>query len=191
MDCYDKAGTTGDYDIDLGTITAGIPVVGESTCNVLTNDDQGYYLTVINSSTEGSTGDVLEHEDLNSAGTWYSIDDITAWDDATRGGQTGLSTWTNGTTTGLGFSVVAFPEALQANNQFEDTWVNGTCGDVTNQYAGFPDSAQAITAVTSYQEEATITDICYKIDVPPTQQSGVYIGQVTYTATSDASGYYK
>jgi len=194
LDCYDKEGTSGDHDVTLGTsgiVTAGTPVTGESTCNVTTNDDQGYYLTVINSSTNGSTGNVLEHQDPNTPATWYSIDDITAWDDTTIGGQTGLTSWTNGTTTGLGFSVISFPEASLTNNDFENTWVDGTCGEASNQYAGIPDTAQAISAVTSYQETSTSTDICYKVDVPPSQQSGVYAGQVTYTATTDASSYYK
>ncbi len=101
------------------------------------------------------------------------------------------TTWTNGITTGLGFSVISFPEALLDNNDFENTWVDGTCGQSTNQYAGIPDTAQAISAVTSYQETSTSTDICYKVDVSPSQQSGVYTGQVTYTATTDASSYHK
>ncbi len=191
LDCYDKEGSSGDHDVNLGIVTAGTPITAESTCNVTTNDDQGYYLTVINSSTDGSTGNVLEHQDPNTPATWYSIDDLSPWVDTTIGGQTGLTTWTNGTTTGLGFSVTSFPEALLDNNEFENTWVEGTCGEASNMYAGIPDTAQAISAVTSYQETSSITNICYKVDVLPSQQSGVYTGQVTYTATTDASSYYK
>ncbi len=191
LDCYDKEGSSGDHDVNLGIVTAGTPITAESTCNVTTNDDQGYYLTVINSSTEGSTGNVLEHQDPNTPATWYSIDDLSPWVDTTIGTQNGLTSWTNGTTTGMGFSVTSFPEASLTNNEFENTWVDGTCGEASNQYAGIPDSAQTISAVTSYQETSTTTDICYKVDVSPSQQSGIYTGQVTYTATTDASSYHK
>ncbi|MFA5986996.1 MAG: hypothetical protein WC819_06660, partial [Parcubacteria group bacterium] len=103
--------------------------------------------------------------------------------------------WSAPTTKGLGFSVTQFPEADTTHNTFDGIWnetnqcPEGTNPD-TNDYAGIPDTPQAISAVTAYQATATTTDICYKVDVIPSQPSGQYTGEVTFTATSDASGYY-
>ncbi len=191
LDCYDKAGTTGDHDVNLGNVTAGTPVTASSTCNVTTNDDSGYYLALENSSTQGSTGDVLEYQDPNNS-SWYSIDDyIDLWDDTTIGGTTGTDLW--GTSTGLGFSVEVFPDTNLSNNNFSGTeWGTGICGAATMRFAGVPatSNAQTIAAVTQYEETTTTTDTCYIVDVPSSQPSGVYTGQVTYTATSDASSYH-
>ena len=58
-----------------------------------------------------------------------------------------------------------------------------------NNCVGISDTAEMILTVTQYEASQTITNICYKVDVLPSQQSGQYIGSVTYTATSDASSY--
>ncbi len=200
FECHDLAGSAGDLDVDLGTVTAGTPEMGGSRCTATTNDDSGYYLTIVNASTHG-TGDVLEHEDPNNAGTWYSISDVTAWADNTIGGTTGTSTWTDGTTTGLGFTIENFPDDTYSNSSFAGSeWGTNTntaspntncdTGVGDNRFAGVPDSAQTIAAVTQYESGQTVTDVCYKVDVPTTQQSGTYTGSVTYTATTDASAYY-
>jgi len=192
LDCYDKAGATGDHDVNLGNVTAGTPVTASSTCNVTTNDDKGYYLSLLNSSTQGATGDVLEHQDPNNS-SWYSIDDYTKiWDDTTIGGTTGTDLWA--TSTGLGFSVEAFPDTNLSNNTFSGTeWGTGICGATTMRFAGVPATGtpQTISAVTQYASSTTTTDTCYIVDVPSSQPSGVYTGQVTYTATSDASSYHQ
>ncbi len=213
MDCFDVAQGTGFTTVVLGTtgdpgmVTAGVPAVGKSRCQVVTNDDEGYYLT-IEKTTEGVTWadaggvgtgttnqtTVLTHEDVNIDGTWYDIADKAAW----NYGVTTPALWSG---TGLGFSVVAFPDATLANNDFSGTWVTtagageGLCldGEATDDdvavYAGVPDAAEAIAAVPEYTAGTTTTDVCYKVDVPPTQESGVYGGQVTFTATADASDY--
>jgi hypothetical protein len=211
MDCYDKAGVTGDFDVSIGTVanpgyvTAGIPAVGQSTCNVTTNDDQGYYLQIENSTNggdaQGGIEDVLRHEDPNNPGTWYGIEEsgLTKWDwnEAGPSGSTTID-WDTTNPTGLGFSIMNIPENDETHNALNDSWTTdisgGTCPEGTasdtNIYAGIPNTAETITAVTAYNANSTVTDICYKVDVPPTQQSGIYTGQVTYTATSDASSYY-
>ena len=215
MDCYDSAGTTGDTTVTLGTalnpgagmVTAGVPAVGQSTCDVITNDDQGYYLT-IEKTTEGvtwadaggigtgiTTGTtVLTHEDANLDGTWYNITDQAAWTPGTPNN----ATWAG---TGLGFSVVSFPDTTPANNTLGTAWAvtpgvgEGVCLDGESAdddvalYAGVPNAAAAIAAVPEYNAGTTTTEVCYKVDVPSTQQSGQYGGQVTFTATSDASDY--
>ena len=204
LDCYDKDAGTGDTTVTLGTtttpgvVTAGIPAVGTSTCDVTTNDDQGYYLSLTNSSTH-STGEVLEHQDPNTS-LWNGISDIglTTWDwDETTHTSSSTVDWDNTDPTGLGFTVMNIPES-NANNPINTNWTTNTTGGTcpeginsdTNIYASIPNSQEAISAVVSYQANTTTTDVCYKVDVTPSQPSGTYSGQVTYTATSDANSYY-
>ena len=195
LDCHDSAGTTGDYDVLLGTasdpgrVTAGIPAIGGSTCDVTTNDDQGYYLTLVDDN--GAANAVLTHNDPNTAAV-YQIADLAHYSFVSSNTQK----WSVPATKGLGFSVVGFPDADMTNNDFDGVWT--TSGDLCEEgigsdqadYAGIPDTAEAIAAVTQYEAGLTTTDVCYKVDVPASQASGVYTGSVTYTATSDASTYY-
>lgn len=212
MDCYDAAGGLGDTVVTLGDSTtgagmvvAGVPSVGKSRCNVTTNDDQGYYLSIMRSTEDvtwaGANGtgqdatatNVLIHEDPNIDGTWYEIPDtLTAYTETTAG-----NAWVDGTTKGFGFSVVDFPDGGDlAHNALDNNWAltgelckDGTANDDVALYAGVPSANQAISAVPHYEAGVTTTDVCYKVDVLPTQQSGDYAGQVTFTATSDASAY--
>jgi hypothetical protein len=200
LDCYDKAGTTGDFDVTLGTtlnpgiVTAGTPAVGQSTCNVTTNDDKGYFLTVVDDN--GATNDVLTHTMPDN--TTVSIQDTTGgltawvWSGSVESGTGSTKVkWDTATPTGLGFSVVTIPANETTNNNLNSDWTQtNSCpetSDTSNDYAAFPDAAQAITGVVTYQSSLTTTDICYKVDVPSSQPSGTYTGSVTYTATSDAT----
>jgi hypothetical protein len=167
FDCYDTVGGTGDYNVDLGTVTAGTPVTASSRCDVTTNDDSGYYVTVVNASTAGSTGDVLEHQDPHT-GTWYSITDKAEI-------RTTAAVYSG---TGLGYSVNVIPETGNANNTINSDWTVAACGAGTEVYAGIPDSAEVVSAVVTYQAGQTTTDVCYQVDVPATQQSGIYTGSV-------------
>ena len=204
LDCYEKTQGTGNTTVTIGTttnpgsVTAGIPATGISSCDVTTNDDQGYYLTVENSSTQG-TGGVLEHQDPNS-GLWNTIPEVALttwdWDESTDTGSSRID-WNNTNPTGLGFTVMNIPKQ-SANNPLNTSWTTnttgGTCPQETNPdsniYAAFPNTPEAISAVVDYNAGTTTTDICYKVDVTPSQPSGTYTGQLTYTATSDASSYY-
>jgi hypothetical protein len=193
MDCYESTNGSGTYDVVLGTtttpgtVTAGTPAIGQSTCTVTTNDDQGYYLTVEDDNGISST--VLTHTDPNT-GTLYEIQDLTHWNDTTLTTEN----WNPPTTKGLGFSIITFPDTDTSNNIFDGIWTEtGNCPEGTtsdsNDYAGFPNTPQTIAAVPQYTANHTTTNICYKVDVPTSQPSGTYTGSVTYTATSDASSY--
>lgn len=196
LDCYDKNFGSGDTVVALGTtgyegiVIAGTPAVGESVCDVTTNADQGYYLTIVDDNGPGVA--TLTHEDPHDAGVIYEIDDLTQWNESVMATEH----WVASHTKGLGFSVVNFPETNTINNSFDGAWtVTEQCPEGAdpdlNDYAGVPDIAQAISAVTAYQSNTTTTDICYKVDVPASQPSGQYAGSITFTATSDASGYYQ
>jgi concanavalin A-like lectin/glucanase superfamily protein len=192
MDCYDKDGVTGDYDVILGTIAnpgiviAGTPAVGQSTCIVTTNDTQGYYLSMINDN--GASNTTLVHSNNTD-----EIPDLTQFNETTKVTES----WNAPTTKGLGFSVTQFPQADTTNNTFNNVWTTSgnLCEEgITNDdadYAGVPQTAQAVAAHTAYNSTSTTTDVCYKVDVSPSQPSGVYTGSVTYTATSDASGFWQ
>jgi hypothetical protein len=192
MDCYESTQGSGTYDVFLGTtshpgtITAGTPAIGQSTCTVTTNDTEGYYLTLEDNNPTTTT---LTHTDPNTA-TIYEIQDLSPFNEATKLTEN----WTSPTTKGLGFSVITFPDTNLTNNQFTGVWTEtGVCPEGStadsNDYAGIPQSPQTIAAVTQYESLTTTTNICYKVDVPPSQPSGIYQGSVTYTATSDASSY--
>ncbi len=192
MDCYDKDGSTGDYDVILGTIAnpgiviAGTPAVGQSTCIVTTNDTQGYYLSMINDN--GASNTTLVHSNNTD-----EIPDLTQFDQTTKVTES----WNAPTTKGLGFSVIQFPQADTTNNTFNNIWT--TSGNLCEEgitsddadYAGVPQTAQVVAAHTAYNSTSSTTDVCYKVDVSPSQPSGVYTGSVTYTATSDASGFWQ
>lgn len=204
MDCYDTAGGTGDTTVTLGTaatpgvVVAGTPAVGGSTCNVVTNDDEGYYLTLVNamSNNNGAIA-VLQHDDPNLAATTYDISPVglTAWNwtgTVAGGSGTAQVKWDTATPTGLGFSVIDAAESNNLNDYWTGAVAGATCpetSDTANDYAGIPvaGAAEAITAVEVYQSGTTTTEVCYKVDVTAVQESGDYSGTVTYTATTDAS----
>ena len=142
--------------VALGTVIPGTPVTGSSSCTVTTNADLGYDLLVRQDTP------LTDNESNTIAAYAGTIGTPTTW-----------------TGTGLGFSVYA-------STATKDTkWGTGTaCDDANNAYAGFPDSSSIIMDHDSYSATSTTTNICYKLDVPSTQESGAYAGQVTYTATT-------
>ena len=81
--------------------------------------------------------------------------------------------------TGLAFTVIS-----STANKDTQWWGTGTTkDDPNNKYAGFPQTAQTIVNYTQYNQNATITAVAYKLDIPTTQQAGIYDGTVTYQAT--------
>ena len=143
-------------------ITAATPESASTTCTITTNDEDGYDLSVIN---DFAAGTVLRN--ANGTGANFEIADY-------AGTIAAPTTWTG---TGFGFSVYNAPDK-------EIAWGTGTtCHDALNAYAAFPDAATTITSTPDYSPTATTVDICYRVDVPSTQASGLYTGSVTYTAT--------
>jgi hypothetical protein len=171
LDC---GGSGTDPDVDFGMLTADTPVVGSSTCSVVTNHEDGYDLFV--DRTENADTSVLKHTD----GATY-IPDLTAWNGANA------AAWTNATTKGLGFRVQSVSGATK-----NDTWWGASTActvaeDATALYAGVPQEPDTATPIPimdhdSYLSTATTTTICYKLDVTSTQKSGIYAGDITYTA---------
>jgi hypothetical protein len=157
-----------DVDIDNGTsLTAGTPKSNSTTCTVITNDEDGYNLSIVD---DRGASNALQNG--NGTGSDFEIADKTAWNSATPN----AATWSG---TGLGFSVYA--STATKNTTW---WGSGTaCDDANNLYAGLPSSDTNIMEHTAYSNSSTTTSVCYKVDVPTTQASGEYTGSVTYTAT--------
>jgi len=151
-------------DVNLGTLTPGTPVSASTTCTTTTNANGGYDLAV--KRDDATT--TLDH----SVDGATDITDKTAW--ATPGPGVAYSG------TGLGFSVYASTATKNT------TWwgTGSTCHEAANLYAGFPTAYANIMEHASYSSGSTTTSICYRVDVPSTQKSGVYNGSITYQATS-------
>jgi len=91
-----------------------------------------------------------------------------------------ITTPTSWTGTGVGTGLYA------ADNNKEAKWGTGTtvC-DSNNKYAGIPETATTSHTVTGYLSGADTSSWSFKINVANTQKTGVYSGDVTFTATAN------
>lgn len=158
----------GDVDLDNGTIlTAGTPQTNSTTCQVTTNDQDGYTLSLTN---DRGTNNTLYHQ-IHNVTQDGQIQDKTPWNTTTPNA-------TNWTGTGLGFGILA-----STATKNESWWgTANTCNDTTQLYAGMPTTDTPIMQHDAYSNTQTDTTICYKLVIPSTQLSGEYTGSVTYTA---------
>jgi len=146
--------------INFGNLTPGTPLVDTTVTTVTTNYPNGYVLQ-IHDGVSGSNS-ALKHSDLVTYIADYlgTIETPTLWSG-----------------TGLGICVYA------ATNK-ESKWGTGTTeSDPNNKYAGIPETATTIHTKPGSPTSGDNTSIGYKLDVPNTQKSGSYSGDVTYTAT--------
>ena len=177
MTCHETGQADSDQTIDFGTITAGTPVFGSSDCDVTTNDENGYYLSMRNGNGSGETltndNGLADIHDTLEPFDWGNADPGT-------GEVTTLVDW--GTNTGLGFTVATAPTK---ESEFGSST---TCTSATDhKFGGAPSSTEPIMRHQSYSSTETTTSVCYIVDVTATQPSGTYSGSVVFTATSDAS----
>ena len=157
---------TNDTTIEFGTLTPGTPLTQQLTCTTTTNSPNGYTL-----QTKRDDPDTTMDKTTDNT---QNITDRTNWDP-----QNPNATLWQTNDTGLAFTVIS-----STANKDTQWWGTGTTkDDPNNKYAGFPQTAQTIVNYTQYNQNATITDIAYKLDIPTTQQAGIYDGTVTYQAT--------
>ena len=156
-------------DVGFGTLVAGTPILGSSTCTVTTNSEDGYDLQV-------KRDDVDTTMDKDGEDT-TNIDDKTAWDPTSNSGDGNAATWS---ATGLAFGV------FSSTATKDETWwgTGGTYDAGSNKYAGFSSTYTTIMDHDSYSATSTTTGISYKLDVPSTQKSGAYSGSITYQVTT-------
>ena len=152
-------------DVNLGTLTPGTPVSASSICTTTTNANGGYDVAVKRDDADTT----MDH----STDATSNITDKTAWNRTTPNAVAYSST-------GLGFSV--FASTATKNTTWWGTGI--ACHDASNLYAGFPTAYTNIMEHASYSSGSTTTSICYRVDVPSTQKSGVYNGSITYQVTS-------
>jgi len=151
-------------EVDFGNLTPGTAIPAPSggvVASVTTNAANGYSVGLHDGS---GTNSALLHTDESTYIADYA------------GTITTPTTWTG---TGIGITLFA------ADTTKEAKWGTGTTyNDVNNKYAGIPaESAVAHTAAT-YKASADTSTWAFKIDVPNTQKTGTYGGNVTFTVTA-------
>ena len=139
---------------DLGLVVAGTPNSGSTTATVTTDAWGGYDLLI-------SQDHDLTHV-ADGTTTISAISDTIAVPGA----------WTNGTTKGLGFTVVS-------GSGVDPKWGAGA------NYAGMPDVNTIFHEKTGYTSGGDNTVIGYRVDVDSTQKAGAYANVITYTAISN------
>jgi hypothetical protein len=159
----------GGTTVNLGNITPGSPVTGNSICTTTTNANGGYALSVKKDNTQETL-----QKDTEPATT---IPDKTPWDPTANANSGNADTWSG---TGLGFTV--YSSSASKNTDWWGTGADLT--DTNNKYAGFATDQSNIMIYNDYSETSTQTSIGYKLDVPPTQKSGAYSGNITYQAVT-------
>lgn len=161
---------TGGGTVSFGSLTPGTPIAGPATgtvASVTTNAVNGYTIGV--SDGIAASNSSLVHTD---AATYIT--------DATNSGTLASpALWVNATTTGLGVTLYA------ADTTKEGIWGTGTTySDALNKYAAVPQNATTGHTVTGYHASADTSSWAFKIDVPNTQKTGSYSGNITFTATA-------
>lgn len=88
--------------------------------------------------------------------------------------------WSNGTSTGLGFSVWAATE-----NKDTTCWGSGTTdSDANNKYAALQASSAASTAWISTSSGTKYASVGFTLDVTTVQRATTYTGDIVFTGTT-------
>ena len=182
LDYFDTKTKTGDTNITLSTAAdPGKVAIGRSTCTVVTNEDRGYYLIIVDEN--AVVNSMITHNDPHIA-TAYEIQGLTQFPITQN--------WSTPTTKCLGFFIARFPNTNLTTNLLGGTWTQksmcpkGNDPDAKN-YTGIPDITQTITVITQYENLSTTTNTCCKVVVLSSRTLENYQGSIINTATSDTS----
>lgn len=158
--------TAGDT-VAFGALTPGVPIAAPATGTIVTvqtNAANGYTLGV-SDGVAGSNSCLLH------------TDTVTRITDVTSGTIGTPELW--GASTGLGITLYA------ADTNKEAKWGTGvTYDDANNKYAAIPETATTAHTVTGVVVGNNTSSWAYKLDVPASQKTGLYAGQMTFTATA-------
>jgi hypothetical protein len=150
--------------VSFGSLTPGTPIAdpaGGTVVSVTTNAGNGYTVGLSDGS---DTNSAMLHTDT----TTYIAD--------YAGTLTTPTSWTG---TGAGITLFA------ADTGKEAKWGTGTTyNDANNKYAGVPSAATTGHTVTGFHASADTSSWGFKVDVPNSQKTGSYSGNVTFTATA-------
>lgn len=150
--------------VGFGSLTPGTPIAAPAdgtVASVATNAANGYTVGLSDGS---GTDSSMIHTDATTAILDYA-------------GTIAVPTsWTG---TGVGITLFAADTSKNAK------WGTGTTyNDANNKYAGVPATATTAHTVTGFHASADTSTWGFEIDVPNSQKTGVYSGDVTFTATA-------
>ena len=166
----------------VGNLTPSTPKYATSTLSMYTGSVSGYNVIL---SCDSKTTDYCMR--LGGEAT-TQLTDKTSWSVGAA-----AATTTTGTAASItsGDDVLAFRVMTASGTQdFKSTTWWGTAdgypGSGTTLWAGIASSTNAsrIGAVSWYTASTNLNTVLYYLDVPITQKSGTYTGNLTYTATS-------
>ena len=153
--------------VEFGPLTPGLPIVAPNTGTVVsveTNANNGYTVGI--------------HD--NVAGTDSALlntDAVTYIPDIASGTVAVPALW--GVNTGLGITLFA------ADTNKELKWGTGAVYDsINNKYAAIPQNVTTAHTVTGEVVGVNTSSWGFKIDAAPSQKTGSYTGNITFTATA-------
>lgn len=162
---------TSGASLALGSFTPG---TSSPTCNA-----SGSTMTVTTNASNGYTLGI--HDNIASTNSPLTFGGIYI-PDATGGTMTTPATWT---TNGAGFLGLGVTDWQADTTKDTTKWGAGTTScDASNKWAAVPQTTSAGHTVTGFRAGADGTKWGFKVDAPPTQTTGAYSGDVTFTATA-------
>jgi hypothetical protein len=155
----------------FGTVTPGTVAATSSILTVRTDNSTGFFVAVRRSDATGT---------MSSGGTY--IPDKTAW---VPGANTSLAgNATASTTEPLTLQFRVRQTGTDGANYSSAWW--GTADTTASAlFAGFPVSNQNIIDRSSSAVSTTTAYVLYNLNVPTTQKTGAYSGDVIYTVTTN------
>jgi hypothetical protein len=155
--------------VNFGNLTPGTPIPAPNPgteTSVTTNAANGYTLSLHDSVAGGNSC-------LTKGGGVYIPD---------YSGTIGVPTvWVDGTSVGLGITLFSCATAAHKDAK----WGTGAAyNDALNKYAGIPTGATVANTVSGYHATTDVCEWAYKLDAAATQETGVYSGSMTFTATA-------
>lgn len=162
------------------TMTPGSPVFATTTLNVDTNSATGWNVTVIRDDADTTL-------DLDTDAT-VNITDQTAWvpgaATTTAGNAVRISSLdSSGDALALRVMTSSGTPAFRASTWWGTT--DSYIDNVATLWAGIPSTAKQIgnSSVSCSGANCALNTVLYYLDVSPTQKTGAYSGNITYTAT--------
>jgi len=155
--------------INFGNISPGV-----GACSDAPGNASGTIVAITTSAANGYTLAFYDGSDTNSA--MLHTDTTTYIPDVT-GSVASPGLWVTGATSGVGLSLYV------ADTTKESDWGTGTTPcDIYNKWAKAPATATTGHTVASYHAGADTSSWGWKVDVVNAQKTGIYSGQVTFSA---------
>lgn len=158
-------------NVNLGAITPGLPVTATNTLTVSTGNDSGFTIKVKRNDSD-TTLDLNDDASIN-------IPDRTAWNPTANSGNGNASVWQINDRH-LGFRV---QKTDTDNGNYSAAWWGSDDTNTNAKFAGLPSSLTTIVNRSTEAPSGVDSVVLYKLDTPNTQLTGIYSGEITYSAT--------